>query len=84
MNCAESEIILKIHLVSQPYAATVEYLQVTDFMSSNNNTTETASVLNDGYTVDFFQSFVYYASAAHISKSFEFDKNNELAIVHRT
>lgn len=46
-----------------------ENLQMTNFMGSNNNSTETAGVFNDGNTVNFLQSSVDHTGASNISES---------------
>lgn len=45
------------------------YLQVSNFMCGHNDTAETASILNDGNTVDFFQTLVHNAGTTNICKT---------------
>lgn len=49
---------------------------MTDFVSSNNNSAETTSILNDGNTVDLLQSFVNNTSTTNVSESFKLNDLN--------
>lgn len=46
---------------------------MTNFMSCNNDSTEAASILDDGDTVDLLQSLIYNASSTNIGKSFNLE-----------
>lgn len=43
-------------------------LQVANFVSSNDNSTETTGVFDDGYWVDFFQTFIDNTSTTNVSE----------------
>lgn len=45
------------------------FLQMTDFVGGHNDAAEAAGILNDGHTVDLFQSLVDHTGAAHVRKS---------------
>lgn len=45
------------------------YLQMADFVSSDNDAWEAASVFNDGNTVDFLKSLVNHAGSPDICKA---------------
>lgn len=55
---------------------------MTNFMSSNNDATETASILNDGNTIDFFQALIYHTRSTNVSKSFNFTRENGETILY--
>ena len=46
-----------------------QYLQMADFMSSDDNSRETAGVFDDGHAVDFLQTLVDDASSADVCES---------------
>ena len=47
----------------------VLYLQMADFVSSDDDARESTGVLNDGYTVDFLETLVNDAGSSDVGKS---------------
>lgn len=45
------------------------YLQMADFMGSDDDTRESTSVLDDGYAVDFLKAFVNDTGPSDVGKS---------------
>lgn len=45
-------------------------LQMSNFMSGNDDTTESTSILNDGYTVNLFESLIDHACTSNVSESY--------------
>lgn len=57
-------------------------LQMTNFVSSNNDAAEATSIFDDCNTVDFLKSLIHNASSSNICESFrksniEFERKNE-------
>ena len=72
MNSTQSKIKSNI-FYTFPNRNDYENLQMTNFMSCNDNSAETTGVFDDGNTIDFLQAFVNHTSSTNIREPFNLE-----------